>query len=111
MGFTNSDETTDPVTNTVRKTLDDMMWKFGVMFADAWDAKQDRVTRLMELLKSESPLARAASALSLPWYVDERAIDPLKQAMQDADEMVRKAAGWALQSLQKTLLDRRQSGQ
>jgi HEAT repeat protein len=110
MGFTKPEEGTDPVTNTVRKALDDMAWKFGVMFADAQDAKQDRVTRLMELLKSESNLTRAASALTLPWYADERAIDLLEQAKQDTDETVSRAARWALQALQKVLLNRRQFG-
>jgi HEAT repeat protein len=109
-GFTNPEEGTDPVTNTVRKALDDMAWKFGVMFADAKDAKQDRVTRLIELLQSESNLTRATSALTLPWYADERAIEPLEHATQDADETVSKAARWALRALQKTLLDRKQSG-
>jgi HEAT repeat protein len=80
------------------------------MFADARDAKQDRVTRLIELLRAESNLTRAASALTLAWYVDERAVDPLKQATQDADEIVNRAAQWALQALQKTLLDRKQLG-
>jgi HEAT repeat protein len=108
-GFPNSEEATDPVANTVRKTLDDMAWKFGVMFTDARDAKQDRVARLTELLKSESSLARAASALTLPWYADERTIDSLKEATQDTDEIVSRAAQWALQALQKTLLDRKQS--
>jgi HEAT repeat protein len=108
-GFTEPEEGTDPVPNTVRKTLDDMAWKFGVMFTDARDAKQDRVTRFMELLKSEPNLVRAAAALSLPWYADERAIDSLKGATQDTDEIVSKAARWALQALQKTRLDRRQS--
>ena len=109
-GFTKSEEETDPVTNAVRKSLDDMAWKFGVMFADAKDAKQDRVTRLMELLKSDFILTRAAAALTLPWYADERAIEPLEQATQDADETVCKATRWALQALQKVLLDRKQSG-
>lgn len=109
-GFTKSDKETDSVTNTVRKALDDAAWKFGVMFADAKDAKQDRVARLMELLKSESNLARAAAALTLSWYVDERAIDPLEQVTSDPDETVSKAAGWALRALQKTLLHRRQFG-
>lgn len=109
-GFTKPDEGIDPVTDTVRKTLDDMAWKFGVMFADARDAKQDRVTRLMELLKSELNLARAASALTFPWYVDERAIDPLEQVTQDSDEIVSRSSKWALQALQKTLLDRKQLG-
>ena len=109
-GITKPDEETDPITNTVRKTLDDMAWKFGVMFADARDAKQHRVTRLMELLKAESNLTRAAAALTLPWYADERAIDLLKQASQDSDETVSRATRWALQALQKTLLDRKQLG-
>jgi HEAT repeat protein len=109
-GFIKPEEGTDPAANTVRKALDDMAWKFGVMFADAKHAQQDRVTRLVELLKSESNLTRAASALTLPWYADERAIDPLEQATQDADETVSNAARWALQALQKTLSDRRQSG-
>ncbi|HKG52790.1 MAG TPA: HEAT repeat domain-containing protein, partial [Anaerolineales bacterium] len=39
-GFTKSEEETEPVANTIGKTLDDMTWKFGVMFADANDAKQ-----------------------------------------------------------------------
>ena len=109
-GFPKPEEETDPVTDTVRETLDDMAWKFGVTFADARDAKQDRVTRLIELLKAESNLTRAASALTLPWYVDERAIDSLNRATQDADEIVSRAAQWALQALQKTLLDRKQPG-
>ena len=109
-GFTNSDETTDPATNTVRKTLDDVMWKFGVMFADARDAKQDRVTRLMELLASESSLARAAAALSLPWYVDERTLAPLQVVMQDSTETVRIAATWSFNALQKVIASHKQIG-
>jgi hypothetical protein len=34
----------------IHKGFEDMAWKFGVMFADAKDARQDRVKRLMELL-------------------------------------------------------------
>ena len=109
-GFTHPEEDTDQVQNILRKTLDDMTWKFGVMFADARDANQDRVRRLIELLHSESNLARAAAALSLPWYVDERAMDPLKQTAQDSDQIVSMAAKWAFLALQKTLLDRKQPG-
>lgn len=109
-GFTKPDEETDPVKNTVRKTLDDMAWKFGVMFQDARDAKQDRVTRLIELLKSKSNLARAASALTLPWYGEERALRPLQETMQDSDETVRMAATWAERALQKTISYRNQFG-
>jgi HEAT repeat protein len=109
-GFTKPEEETDSVTNAVQKSLDDMAWKFGTMFADAGDAKQDRVTRLMELLKSESNLTRAAAALTLPWYADERAIEPLEHATKDNDETVSRTARWALQALQKTLLDRKNFG-
>ncbi|HKG54122.1 MAG TPA: HEAT repeat domain-containing protein, partial [Anaerolineales bacterium] len=109
-GFTKSEEETDPIANTIGKTLDDMTWKFGVMFADAKDAKQDQVTRLLELLNSASKLAQSAAALTLPWYGDERAIDPLNQATQDSNDVVSRSAKWALQALQKTLLDRKQSG-
>jgi len=109
-GFPKSENESDPVQDAVHKAMEDVAWKFGVMFADARDAKQDRVTRLLELLKSESSLVRAAAALTLPWYVDERAIEPLDQATQDGDETVNQAAGWALQALQKALLHRKQLG-
>ncbi len=109
-GFTNPEEETDQVKNIVRKTLEDITWKFGVMFADGRDAKQDRVRRPIELLNSKSNLTRAAAALTLPWYVDERAMNPLKQAAQDSDQIVSTAAQWAFLALQKTLLDRKQPG-
>jgi len=102
-GFTEPDKETDPVNHTVRKALDDVAWKLGVMFADAKDAKQDRVTRLLELLKSESNLKRAAAALTLPWYGDERGAAPLKVLTQDSDETTRTAAGWAWKALQKII--------
>jgi hypothetical protein len=94
----------------ISKVFEQMSWKFGVMFADAKDARQERVKRLTELLKSDAPLTRAAAALSLPWYGDERAMDPLVQAIKDSDEMVRRTATWAFQALQKIILYRKQSG-
>jgi HEAT repeat protein len=94
----------------VNKVFESMRWKFGVLFADAKDARQDRVARLIELLKSESSLTRSAAALTLPWYTDERAITPLEQATKDSDEIVRKTATWALQALQKVILYRKQLG-
>lgn len=100
----------DSLMTTVRKTLDDMAWKFGVMFADARDASQDRVTRLMQLLASENVLTRSAAALTLPWYGDERSLEPLKRLENDENESVRTAAIWAIHSLQKIVLYRRQSG-
>src|SRR5215207_6607906 len=109
-GFTNPEEPISPVLDSVRKALDNMAWKFGVMFEDARDAKQERVTRLIALLRSDSSLQRAGAALSLPWYTDERAVAPLKQVTQDSDEVVNRAARWALSALQKSISYRRQSG-
>jgi len=94
----------------IRKGLEDMSWKFGVMLQDAKDAKQDRVKCLIEFLKSESSLARAAAALSLSWYSEERSLVALEQASQDSDEVVCKTAAWALKALQKVILYRNQFG-
>jgi hypothetical protein len=93
--------------DAVKKAIGDATWKFGVMFSDAKDAGQERVKRLIELLGAESNLTRAAAALTLPWYTDEGAAEPLKQATQDSDEIVRKAAVWALDALQTTLRHRK----
>jgi HEAT repeat protein len=109
-GFTKPDEPTTQIMDSVRKTLDDMAWKFGVMFEDAKDAKQERVTCLIKILQSDSSLKRAAAALSLPWYTDERACAPLEQASHDSDEIVRRAARWALRALQKAISYRDQLG-
>jgi len=109
-GFTNPDEPISPVLDSVRTALDNMAWRFGVMFEDARDAKQERVTRLIALLKSDSSLQRAGAALSLPWYTDERAVAPLKQATQDPDDVTNRAARWALRALQKAISYRKQSG-
>jgi HEAT repeat protein len=94
----------------INKVFENVAWKFGVMFADARDAKQERVKRLTQLLKSDVSLTRAAAALSLPWYLDEGSLAALAQAGRDSDEVVRKTATWALQALQKALLYRRQLG-
>jgi hypothetical protein len=94
----------------IYKGFEDMAWRFGVMFADAKDAKQDRVKRLIELLKSDVSLTRAAATLSLPWYGDERVIDPLMQATKDSDELVSRTATWAFHALQKTILYRKHGG-
>jgi HEAT repeat protein len=96
--------------DATNKMFEDMAWKFGVMFADAKDARQERIKRLMELLKSESSLARAAAALTLPWYCDERSLAALEEATRDSDMTVRKAATWAFHALQKALLYRKQTG-
>ncbi|HLO13467.1 MAG TPA: HEAT repeat domain-containing protein [Anaerolineales bacterium] len=96
--------------DVINKVFENMAWKFGVMFADARDAGQDHVKRLKELLKSESNVTRAAVALTLPWYSDEGSLRALEQVTKDSDEIVRKAATWAFQALQKTLLYRKQFG-
>ena len=82
----------------------DQTWKFGAMFADARDAKGEQVKLLIELLNSESPLTRAAAALSLPWYMDSQALEPLEHAVQDEDEMVRQASTWAFAILNQRFL-------
>jgi HEAT repeat protein len=106
-GLTQSDEPANPIHEAVRKTTDDLAWKFGVMFADARDARQDHVKRLLELFDSESNLTRAAAALTLPWYGDERGMEPLKQLTQDSDPTVRTAATWAWNALQKAIAYRK----
>lgn len=83
------------------QTFADQTWKFGAMFADARDAKGEQVKLLVKLLISESALTRAAAALSLPWYMDARALEPLEGAVGDSDEMVQQASQWALGVLGK----------
>jgi len=83
--------------------LSDQTWRFGAMFADARDAKGERVKLLIGLLDSESPLKRLAAALALPWYIDEGALEPLEKAAQDSDEVVSRAAGWAYEALKTAL--------
>jgi len=78
-------------------------WKFGAMLADGRDAKVEQVKLLIELVKSESPLTRTAAALSLPWYMGAQTLEYLEGAMQDTDEMVRRAAQWAYTVLRKML--------
>lgn len=87
----------------VVKAVSDQTWKFGAMFEDARDAKTEQVKALIELLKSELPLTRTAAALNIPWYMDTQALEHLEHVMQDADEMVRRAAKWAHASLKTAL--------
>jgi|GEM_PF-1793788 len=101
---------TGPLAESVHKAVEDMTWKFGVMFQDAKDAKQERVTRLIELLRSENHLTRSAAALTLPWYGEERSLEPLKRLLHDPDEIVRVVATWSVKSLQKALSYRNQPG-
>ncbi len=109
-GMPDSEQTANPLTNMVHKAIDDVAWKFGVMFADARDARQERIKRLGDLLKSESNLQRAAAALSLPWYGEAASLEQLRPLAQDPDEMVSVAASWATTALQKTISQRNQFG-
>jgi HEAT repeat protein len=109
-GFEAPAENDAPIPGGMRKALDGMAWKVGVMFADARDARQDRVKRLVELLRSGSVLTRTAAALTLPWYGEERSLAPLSQLVQDPDETVRAAASWARNALQKGISYRNQFG-
>jgi hypothetical protein len=95
--------TDDQGAGTVHKALDELACKVGVMFADARDARQDRVKRLVELLGSDLTLARAAAALTLPWYGDEKSLAPLSRLVCDPDKTVRRAAVWAEDALQKAI--------
>lgn len=79
----------------VFQSVVDQTWKFGAMFADARDARTEQTKLLLELLKTGAPLTRVAVALTLPWYMDREMLEPLEHAMQDDDEMVRRAATWA----------------
>jgi len=78
-------------------------WGMGAMFADARDAKVERVKLLIDLLKADSALIRIASSLSLVWYTDPSALTPLEQTAQDPHPDVSRAAAWAHQTLQTTL--------
>jgi HEAT repeat protein len=100
----------DPLAGVMREAVDNMAWKVGVMFADARDARQDRVKRLMELLAADLPWTRAAAALTLPWYGEQRSLAPLSQLLHDPDEAVRTAATWAKAALQKSISYRNQFG-
>ena len=94
----------------MRETLDTMAWKAGVMFADARDAKQDRARCLLELLGSGAPLTRAAAALTLPWYGEQQALEPLKKLTRDPDKIVQRAAIWSKSALHKSIAYRNQFG-
>lgn len=71
---------------------------------------QQIVDTLIGWLRADDPVTRAAAAVSLPWYTDPRAIEPLHKAMSDRDQNVRIAAMWGGDSLETTLRYRRQLG-
>lgn len=85
-------------------------WRFGAMFADARDARTERVKLLIRLLADESALKRAAAALAMPWYLDPSSVGPLEEAAHDEDPMVRQAAAWALENLLAGLRDKGNAG-
>ena len=85
------------------QAMADQTWKWGAMFADAREAGTERVNKLIELLRAEQPLKRAASALTLVWYTASEALSPLEQASHDSDATVQRAATWAHVALKKFL--------
>lgn len=88
----------------MEKAVEAAAWKIGVLMADAKDAREERIKLLLNLLHAAAPLARAAAALSLPWYVDAQSLAALRAtAQKDPDATVRTAAAWAAQTLQKVL--------
>ena len=91
------------LTPEVFQAFADQTWKFGAILADGRDAKVEQVKLLLSLLKSDSPLGRTAAALSLPWYLDAGALEPLEQTVQDANAMVRSASAWAYAALKNML--------
>ena len=109
-GFTKPDTLPQSTADSIHKAVESTAWKFGVMLADARDAKQERLTRLITFLKSESSVQRIASALSLPWYGEQQALEPLHQLRQDPEKTVQKAATWAASALQKVISYRNQFG-
>jgi hypothetical protein len=109
-GFQKSDGVPGPVADALNKAMEDTAWKFGVMFADARDAKQEHVQRLIGLLRSDLSVQRAAAALSLPWYGEGRSLEPLKVLLYDPEDIVRRSAVWATNALQKVIAYRNQSG-
>ncbi|MGE5250091.1 MAG: HEAT repeat domain-containing protein [Bacteroidota bacterium] len=84
----------------------DRTWRFGTLFADARDARTERIRVLIEVLAAGSPLKRTAAALTLAWYADAGAIGPLEEAVHDADGNVSRAARWALDALEASLRQR-----
>jgi HEAT repeat protein len=58
---------------------------------------------LITALQSPNAVTRIAASLSLLWLCDRRGIEPLREATQDADPLVRHAAQWSLNALQTVL--------
>jgi HEAT repeat protein len=83
--------------------------QMGEMVNNARPTQRDALTGLLFLLNSSEPLTRIGALLLLPWYTDARALEPLRQATQDADANVRVAAQWAFAALEHTLYYRRKS--
>ena len=58
---------------------------------------------LSDLLKSDDSVTRIATALSLLWLVDERAVELLRMTIKDRDSLVRHAAKWSAVALDTVL--------
>jgi HEAT repeat protein len=64
---------------------------------------RSQVDVLIEWLSADDANLRIAAPVSLPWYSERRALEPLHIAMQDRDDDVRIAARWAHDTLETTL--------
>ena len=72
-----------------------------VTVGSAPELHQNRLTGLLFLLNASDPLTRIGAALGLPWFMDRKALDPLRQAARDSDANVRRAAQWAFAALER----------
>jgi HEAT repeat protein len=77
---------------------------------EARSAAPQQVDMLITWLSDASVLTRVAAAVSLPWYSDARALEPLRIAEHDPDPGVQTAAAWAAGTLEKLLIYRQQRG-
>lgn len=65
---------------------------------------------LIEWLASDSVPTRIGAAVSLPWYMNPAALEPLRATTYDHDPNVRQAATWASEALVISLGYRQQLG-
>lgn len=79
-------------------------------YQDGRSRAATEVMTLIEWLTSDSALTRIGAAVSLPWYMNASALEPLRATTHDDDPGVRQAATWASRRLAATLGYRQQLG-
>jgi len=105
--------TNGPVQGALAAGLEQAMSKLSTinvasMYQNARTDAAQEIDLLSTWLRADTPIKRIAAAMSLPWYWNERALEPLQYAMRDQDADVRTAATWAYAALSKTLQYRQQ---